>query len=297
MAVVELMSIKAEINRFGRELHCHRPLVNAQVTQDMAMQQIVNKLPFARRQALILWIAQKGPYWDDDRRHRDDDWLEVEGGELVTDHAIGEAAYCMLHGTPSELVSIENSRWSHNPICVFHRHNDEIRRCVDVENHWKVTSVATSLRNCPPAYQSWKELEEVTRRKYSNLTFATHAFEPLCGHPYISGVAQSIDQRLHILNRLCDCFEETGGFNNEGKEIWTDYFTGSKAWFSDSSESEKNDFEKELTFPCPGNPELPLFCPWHGKIKTPQTRIHFSSQFAKGVPVYVVYVGPKITKR
>ena len=35
----------------------------------------------------------------------------------------------------------------------------------------------------------------------------------------------------------------------------------------------------------------------HGKVKTPQIRIHFSWPITASTPLYVVYVGYKITKK
>lgn len=75
------------------------------------------------------------------------------------------------------------------------------------------------------------------------------------------------------------------------------HFTGDKAWFSDSSSTEKSDFRKELTFRHPMNAGEYLFCTWHGKVKTPQLRIHFSWPIRASDPLYVVYIGPKITKQ
>ncbi len=40
-----------------------------------------------------------------------------------------------------------------------------------------------------------------------------------------------------------------------------------------------------------------LECFWHGKIKSPQYRIHFSYPIEEDVPLYIAYIGPKLTKR
>ncbi len=103
--------------------------------------------------------------------------------------------------------------------------------------------------------------------------------------------------RLDTLNKSCGCFDEKGKRTAEGDQIYADHFTGEKAWFSDSSSREKNMFRPELTFRHPEQLDEYLFCPWHGKVKTPQIRIHFSWPIAANAPVYIVYVGPKITKR
>ena len=45
------------------------------------------------------------------------------------------------------------------------------------------------------------------------------------------------------------------------------------------------------------DPTKTLFCPWHGKVQTPQLRVHFSYPIRANEPLYIVYVGPKLTKR
>lgn len=86
-------------------------------------------------------------------------------------------------------------------------------------------------------------------------------------------------------------------------EIYRNFFTGKKggggrgALFSDSSDDEKIKFETEMRFKHPAEVNKTLFCPWHGKVQTPPLRIHFSWPVRADDPLYVVYVGPKITKR
>jgi hypothetical protein len=79
--------------------------------------------------------------------------------------------------------------------------------------------------------------------------------------------------------------------------LYAAHFVGEKAWLTDSSDAEKRQFRSELTFPNPEKSGQHLFCSWHGKVKTPQLRIHFSWPIAANTPLYIVYVGPKITKR
>jgi hypothetical protein len=79
--------------------------------------------------------------------------------------------------------------------------------------------------------------------------------------------------------------------------LYQEYFTGKKAWFTDSSDSEKNRFKSQLTFKHPDVAGEDLICTWHGKVKSPQIRLHFSWPVSADTPLYVVYVGPKITKK
>ena len=117
------------------------------------------------------------------------------------------------------------------------------------------------------------------------------------GHPFVPSAAERIRVLLHTLDRFKGCFNEQGQRNDEGHALYANHFSVQKGWFSDSSDAEKNEFHAELTFPHPQRPGETLFCPWHGKVKTPQIRIHFSWPVRANEPLYVVYVGPKRTKR
>ena len=145
---------------------------------------------------------------------------------------------------------------------------------------------------------SWKDLETVARRRYPNLTFSADSFEPLNGHPFGKSAAEYLLLRLNILHTFKNCCDPQGKRTPEGNEIHENYFKGENAWFSDSSDTEKDEFEAALTFPHPETPRAFLFCPWHGKANyTPPLRIHFSWPIQMNKPLYVVYVGPKITRR
>jgi len=108
---------------------------------------------------------------------------------------------------------------------------------------------------------------------------------------------------LDTLNRLKTCFDADGQRTAEGNAIYQNFFTGKKekkgrgALFSDSSEGEKSKFKQEMTFRHPENPDTSIFCPWHGKVQTPQLRVHFSWPVRADEALYVVYIGPKITKK
>jgi len=119
----------------------------------------------------------------------------------------------------------------------------------------------------------------------------------LKGHPFGVGLAQSIFERLTILQKLKNSFDSQGQRTPEWNQAHDTYFKGENAWFSDSSATEKDDFRSKLTFRHPTERDRYLFCSWHGKIKSSQLRIHFSYPIRAEKPLYVMYIGPKITKR
>ena len=280
--------------RYGRELQCHRNVAHAPVTRDSSMPQAIQGLSKDERSTLMQWLTRSGPFWEDFRRHGDDDWLECKG-EVVTDTAAGEAAYRLFHGIECGLVSMDPSSWLLSPLPV-EWHDSKPTKSIGVPNYWDADGLTAALDAAPVSLASWTDLEMAARRRCPDLTFSPNCFDPLRGHPFGTGAAQALLSLLTILQDLKNCFDERGQRTPEGNEMYRKHFTGEKARFSNSSDTEQAKFKRELTFPHPTDPGKPLFCPLHGKVKTPQLRIHFSSVRA-AEPLYVVYLGPKITRR
>lgn len=296
-----VMRIRATAQRFGREVHCHRKLLHAQLGPELNLQQAVRVLPREQQRAVMSWVTRYGPFWEDLRQHGPDDWLEWRG-EIVTDTAIGEAAFAILHGVERHLVSFIPSDFLFTPITVDWVAG-ESTTTARVPNHWDPTLIERLLEAAPPPITSWADVEAVARGRFDALTVTEGAFQSLYGRPFVPGAAQRLVMVLHTLDRLRRCFDAEGNRTAEGHEIYKDFFTGRKgdggrgALFSDSSDTEKDEFEAELTFPHPESVGKALFCPWHGKVQTPQLRVHFSTPISADKPLYVVHVGPKITKR
>jgi hypothetical protein len=295
-SIRRVMLIREIARRYRRALYCHHGLVNGQVTRSERMQAAVRALPLDERRVVMAWLCQHGPFWDDDRRHEGGDWYEC-AGEIVTDTAVGEAAHCRLHGIDRGLVSLQPSSFLYDPVSVERVFEDGNRAPVDVRNYWEPAVVEACLAAAPPALASWTALGELSVSRFEHLRFAGNAFEPLRGQPYKQGVAERILALLDVLHMLKQCFDENGSRTEDGHALYQQHFTGDKGWFSDSSDAEKEDFKTELTFSHPDARGETLFCTWHGKVKSPQYRIHFSWPVAAASPVYVVYIGPKITKR
>lgn len=297
-----MMTMRTAVQRFGRALHCHRNLLHAQLGPGLNLQQAVQALPRDEQSAVMSWVTRHGPFWEDLRQHGSDDWLEWRG-EIVTDTALGEAAFAILHGVERNLVSFAPSDFTHDPVVVDWVRDDDGRVQVDVPNHWGAETLRQALEASPRPITSWAALEASARARFDGLVLADDAFDPLNGHPFVPGAAERIVFLLATLDRLRRCYDAFGNRTQEGHELYQGFFTGRKgggsrgAMFSDSSDTEKSAFMGELTFRHPAVEGAKLFCPWHGKVQTPQLRVHFSSPIRADEPVYVVYVGPKITKR
>jgi hypothetical protein len=296
-ALDKVMLARGRMRQFGGELRCHRNLTQAQVTHELTLQKAVSQLDRNKRDALRSWLTKEGPFWEDSRQHDADEYLICQDyPDPVTDTALGEAAHHCFNGNDYHTFSFEPSNWQINPIIVDWHRDDEII-VINVTNHWNINSLAIVLQTAASPITSWQQLAKDMPTRLSNLTFSENSFEPLYSHPFVDSAAKRIIELLNLLDKFKTCFDIQGQRTDEGNRLYQDHFMGDKAWFSDSSKNEKIEFKNELTFNYPDNRGEKLFCPWHGKVKTPQIRIHFSYPISANEPLYVPYIGLKITKK
>ena len=179
------MTIRNIARRFGRDVQCNRSVANALVMPGWKMPRAVQALRKDEQRVLMQWLTRHGPFWEDDRRHPGSEWLECNG-ELVTDTAVGEAAYCLLREIDRSLVSIKPSLWLRSPLSVDLR-NGQTRR-VDVLNYSDSDAVRSALAVAPVPMQSWNDLAAAARRRFPGLTFGKDSFDPLHGSPFSKGL-------------------------------------------------------------------------------------------------------------
>ena len=169
-----------------------------------------------------------------------DHYLECRG-EVVTDSAVGEAAYRMLHGVESGLISVTPSNWNFSPIEVTWRREDEglDDQSTALKNWRDAVALKNGLRAAPQPLRSWDDLRNVSKRRFRNLAFSGDCFDPLAGVPFEQSVTARFVVLLDILDRLARAFDENGARTSEGHWIYQNYFTGGNALFSDSSRTQK----------------------------------------------------------
>ncbi len=299
-AFSRLMNMQNLTKRYGRVMHCNRGFLNGNPIPGTTMQEAIGG--FIRRdeqRAALAWLTREGPFWDEARRHTGDDWFECRG-EIVTDTAVGEAAFKSLHDVECGLVSVSPSDWDVTPLQVTwcpegNVPGDQSHR--DLENFWTCQALKDALVRKEPPIQTWSRLETTCRDRFAHLTFTDDCFEPLAGVPFAKCSSGGILRLLNILDTWTRNRDDQGRSNEEGRRIRQQHFTGDQASFSDSSATEKQKFRKAMTFGNPDVPGEPLFCPWHGKIAHQTLRLHFSWPPKAGKALYIVYAGPKITKR
>lgn len=297
-ALKRLLALRSRVERSGRVVRCPRSLLDARIGPTGTLRQALATVPDRNLRAVVVtWLAQKGPFWDDAPLHGPGDWFESKSGDIVTQAGLGEAAMGALRGQPRATVSFDPSSWTYTPIEVRQVLDDATRRDVSLENHWDLPTIERRLRETRPPLACWQDLLTWARDECPRLTFTDDVIRWLDGYPFIPGAAERFQVLLSVLDTLKGSFDPEGGFTREGMRLYQDHFTGEKAWFTDSSDSEKNDFRDELTFSDPEIPGARLLCPWHGKVKIEQMRMHFTFPIRHDRPLYIVYIGPKLTRR
>ena len=297
-ALGSIMSMRKVARRFGREIHCNRAFLNGSPIYGTSMRQAITRLPREEQRSTMAWLTKHGPFWEDVRRHGPDDYLDC-GGDIVTDTAIGEAGFRSLHDMHSALVSFTPSNWSFSPIeVVWRREADGLNdQAAQLPNWLNESDLESALGNAEAPMKSWLDLQAVCHNRFPKLRFATDSFDRLAGVPFSASSAIRLRFLLSLLDRRAGAFDTDGTPTADARRIQRDYFSGEKSLFSDSSSSEKRQFRSQLTFRDPYNPNGHIMCSWHGKERHSKLRIHFSWPIRPDVPIYIAYIGPKLTKR
>lgn len=294
-AVSEVMAIRRSIKEAGRELYCNRDLATRPVSPAATMPEIINGLTLNDRRAWMSWLTKGGPFWLDKRQHPDDEWFDVDG-EMVTDSAIGEAAFCLANELPRQLISFCPSDWERPTVEVTWQQAANLESVVVVPNHWTIETVVAELEGLPVPFYSWQTLGEHLENSSPELAF-TDDFMRMSGYPYVKSVANGIFLLVQVLNKLARNVDENGNRNEQYQVLYETYFMGNAPYFTDESQGNKASFEAEMTFV--SSDGQAKFCPWHGKVNSPNSfppiRIHFAWPMKGKERIFVPYIGKKIT--
>ena len=295
-ALERIFKMKSIAENFDWKLCFHQNVYICNATPELGIIQAIMQLPSAKRTALLNWIRN---HPTDKRLPGSDDSLHLQcNTKNVKDSAVGVAAYYTNDGIDLRLVSLTPSPWANTPIKVTMVNNTATHLDLEVKNYWDPSELEAALQDAEPPIMSWSRLDAVSRTKFQCLQFSRDSFRHLDGLPFADCSANRIISRLHVLDRLVGAVDEAGQRTPEGHQLYQAHFTGAKAAFSDSSVTEKREFEGKLTFPHPEVRGETLFATGHGKVNHHHfpIRIHFDPWPPRsGEAIYVVYVGPKIT--
>lgn len=294
--LAELMRMRSKESTLEQRLFCSRTLHTRPVTQNMNFRQAVESMRKHILVPLVLtWLTKNGPFWDDVRVPNDDDYFESNGQD-VTNYGLGEAARRLLVGFQASSFSFASGGFDYSPIDIVHGLPESPLDTVSVPNFWDTYALYIDALAVVPAPVNWKQMLELAQSRYDKLIFSANSIDKLLREPFSQRVVEQIFIRLEVLQRFMACRHENGHYTEKNHELIAQHFTGEKAWFTDESETNKKEFKEDLSFPDTEHSGHRVFCSWHGKIKSPQYRIHFEWPVDARPKLRIFYIGPKITK-
>ena len=292
-SLARIMHMRRIAYEFGRDVYVHSMDLNRPISSTHTVHDAIQEFSQDQKLAFLGWLRKRGPFWDDGMVHSLDDWYEHQGA-LVTGSAMADAASRIRSGADCRLVSLTPSDWEFTPVKVDWI--GEFYHEVPVFNYWELSELESVLQQTEPPLESWSQLQEAVQRRFGRLAFTPDCFEDLRGRPFVPSAADRICDRLSVLNQLMELQENNARNTSVWRQLYDNHFKGG-VHFSDSSDTEKREFRKQLSFRLPGLSDQRVLCGFHGKVNNPPFRIHFTWPVPPGEQLYVVYIGWKITTR
>jgi len=249
--------------------------------------------------AVLAWVGRNGPFIEDDRLEEAEALFHCRGVE-VTDGGLGEAARRTKAGEVAAAMSFPGGDpdFARSPLPIVHGFVDEPIARYLVENFWDADeAVAAMLEREAPA-SNWQAMVEAARQRFPRLLLPNALYEDqrLAREPFDAIIRDRFYALLSYLDAYMRGRGENGSEGPEAQEILRMHFRGERALFSPESATNKNDHERDLTFPDPDG-GAPIFAHWHGKISHRFYRLHFDWPVpAAAKRLKILYIGPKLTK-
>lgn len=292
----ELMRQRQQIPILSQQLFCSRTLYTRPVTPTDDFRKAVLS-DRAIVQPVLAWLTKNGPFLDDDRQLNPDDYFEYLEQD-VTDQGLGEAARCQLAGKESFSVSFSNGGFDYTPIDIVQGLPEEPLGTISVQNLWDFSRLQDSALAVIPLPLNWHQMLEQAQIRFERLIFSPRCIDELTMplQPFSAYAVERVFELLRVLDEFMQCRNDDGTYTERNQELIDQHFSGTKAWFTDESVTNQRNFKNDMTFPDFEHPGKNVFCSWHGKIKSPQYRIHFEWPTKARSTLRIFYIGPKITK-
>lgn len=293
-SLLQIFNMRSVLNRSGYRLEVNRLLAARQAIDNQTFREVIGRdNNRERKRSILIWIDRDGPFWDDPLNHSLEEYFECEN-YLVTETALAEACSLAELSLSVSVLSLSPSNFLQNPLHVVWRARKDGDRSWPIQNFISELPLAEYLQSISKPLNSWEELLDWVNSNCPSLLLSP-AIPSQLPTSFYSNVAQRAQVLLLALNEINTAIQNNDVERfEELRHLW---FEGKNARLTDSSDSEKEEFKKKLTFTNPVTGQ-DILCGWHAKIKTPQYRIHF--EWPKHSPddaLFIAYIGPKLTKR
>lgn len=291
-----LLAARQKSEALRNALRCTTATMERPVCNALTLKQAVDAAGDRNiRMEAIRWFANQGPFWTAEQAVIDDDLFFF--GELdVTASGLGEVARRRLLSGDSHALSFRDAvpAFDANPLLLTHGLLEQPLGRVSVPNWTDVDALLAACEQTPPQPATWEESIRALKQLYPDAWFAPNLLHFLDGEPFVPYVHERAAALIGVLYAMIATRMPDGSWSERGKELHDLHFVGDKAWFTDESDTNKVKFKQDMTFEL--RTGMKQLCGYHGKIKTPQYRIHFPWPPKKDDPLEIAYIGPKLTK-
>lgn len=295
--IEELLRLRTEFSTIRDGLRCSRLIGDRPATQTQSFRQVVqSSSDRILRQQILQWVVSKGPFIDENSEVIDENYFEYKGLD-VTNEGAGEAARCKVNGLEATTFSFLGGGSDYSPLSIDHGLPEDRIGIIELVNIWNIEALRITSLAALPVAVNWKQAIEQARVRFPNLFFSQNLMDYLRRETFTFHLVEAIFSKLAKLQEFVESRNLDGTNSPETDRLIAAHFAGEKSWFTDESDTNKTKFKNQLTFTDPHENNSTIFCPFHGKIKTPQYRIHFPWPLLKNEKqIRIVYIGPKITK-
>lgn len=276
-------------------LRCTSAALDRYVCDQVTLKSAIDTVGGQLKTESIRWLANQGPFWTSDEVAVQEN-LFFHGNIDVTLTGLGEACRRRLTNGDAECVSFRNATpsFDQDPLILTHGLLEDPIGQLSIPNWTDIEALLASCAQQPLPPTTWEACLASLAEMFPNVWFAPDLLEFLDGEPFVLYVHERAVALLRVLVEMTETRLTDGSWSDRGKELYELHFTGDKAWFTDESDANKTKFKEALSFH--DRSGVKQLCAFHGKIKTPQYRIHFPWPPKKGEPLEIVYIGPKLTK-
>jgi hypothetical protein len=293
VSLENILAIRTLIKRYNKALYCYSSILNSEVYANTSLRHVLNNFNNDDRDKKILilsWLDKNGPFWDSNRRHSPNEYYTFND-DVVTDKTLAEVAFNNSINQISSTISFSPSHFQLSPLIIQLHRDDASIVYFRITNYWKIIEVEQLLQNSDAEIDSWDSMIDRIKRDYPSFQLLNSFSEGLRDEPFNSSIANRAFHLVSYLNDYKNSLNPDNSCSEKTNEIINKFFTGNKALFSDSSDTEKNDPVKKNRLTIEGN-----FYPMHGKIRHRAFRLHFSWPILKSQPIILAYLGQKLTK-
>lgn len=296
----KVLSIKDKYSNFFKNFYCPRGLPETKVSGESTFRDAVmatRDKNFVRK--VVLWLDRHGPFIYPENTDPDHQFIHEMNGEDMTGTSLAAVTEFVHFRNNAGVFSFSDSEpdFSYSPLTMDYYYNDIINN-VEIENIWEehtLEQIAQQYEQEAFSYpDSWVGFLEYITKNSPFVKFSADAIDTLNKQQFNNIICERGIFLTSILNEYVASRNADGTYSEKTNLILKDYFSGSRALFTDESTTNKDEFKSEMTFTIDGDK---VVCSWHGKISFRVFRMHFNYPIKnKDNIINVVYFGPKITK-